>query len=142
MGVLTKKPRDLHGFENGISGCEIPLLGPGEKSPGFEPPVSRFRTPGSFWSEITTFRFWHETVKTGGGLPSKTCFFPCFALFARCLCFTSYLRCLLVDTPESWQTGCWVNALQLRERSRSYRITGSRYPASRGRCSRPVSSTS
>ena len=41
--------------------------------PGFNPPVSRFCTLASFWSEMVTHQIWHETVKTGG-LGSKMSF--------------------------------------------------------------------
>ena len=48
--------------------------------PGFHPPVCRFRTPASFWSEMATFQIWHETVKTGGGATVENVF-PLFWSF-------------------------------------------------------------
>ena len=71
----------------------------GRSPPGFQPPVSRFRTPASFWSQIATFQIWRETVKPRGATLENV-FFPCFALFSRCLCFTSisFFSCTLLGS--------------------------------------------
>ena len=65
--------------------CFLPL---GRSRPGFHPPVSRFRTPASFWSQMATFEIRLGTVETRGGYPGKRVFFPPFCLFLRWLCFT------------------------------------------------------
>ena len=86
--------------------------------PGFHPPVCRFRTPASFWSEMATFQIWHETVKTGGGYRRKR-FSPVLVFLGVGFVSRLYLCSLLVHTAQSWQTGPLVNALQLCEGSRS-----------------------
>lgn len=68
----------------------------GEVLPAFYPPVSRFRTPASFWPQMGIFQIWLKTVKTRGGYPRKCVFFPVFLFFRDGFVSLPYLSCLLV----------------------------------------------
>ena len=57
---------------------------------GEVPPVSRFRSPASLWSEMATYQIWRETVKTRGGYP-RTCVFPLFRSFSEMPLFHFYI---------------------------------------------------
>ena len=68
---------------------------------GEVPPVSRFRTPVSFWCQMATFQIWVATVETRGGYAPKCVFVPFWPGFRDAFVSLSYLCLLLVLTSET-----------------------------------------
>ena len=111
--VVHQLSRDLLAREN-PSQTFAPRFWPfGRSPPGFQPPVSRFRTPASFWSQMATFQIWRETVKTRGGYPRKCVFSPVSLFFRDAFVSLLYLSCLVLFWRQTWQAACLVDGLQV-----------------------------
>ena len=58
----------------------------GRSPPGFDRPVSRFRTPGWYCSEMATCQIWRESAETGGARVENV-FCGLFCCFSEMACF-------------------------------------------------------
>ena len=76
-----------------------------EVPPDFIPRFADFVLQLAFGLKWPHSKFGMKPFKLGGGLPSKTLFFPCFGLFRSWLCFTSIS--LFPFSPYSSKLADW-----------------------------------